>query len=650
MYAISDDYKTYINSSYSRTAKSKIVIDGVDYLGDVIMSTPSISHSNETFIGGFPSKTCSFSIKDETGTLSLNDKWITVYRGLQLDETTTEWIPMGIFKSINDEDINTNKTNNTITFKGYDKRQLLDTSYTSTLDWNTSHTGLEIVQEICTNTGLELENTTFNFASYVFSQKPNFSSDITNTEVISRIAELGGEIALITRLGKVHIKKPTETNETISKEKRKSLTKENEFGPITTLVLGNEGYDDDVIYKSKNLFNKNSEVVYSNGTTITPIENGLRATSTIAGSYLSSGILVPIDKVLNKTVTLSATITPSTSNNGVAILYWLNSNYEPTTNIIPINSTSNSYTYQIETIPDGAEYLGVLLYSNYTSETINVGDYVDYTNIQLEIGEVATSYENFISYEETEWRIEDNPFVELIRENIIETIAPFILGRAIIPFEMVDTIDDFYFDINDTITITNSDGTTFTSTILSYNTTSKIKSSISAPAQKTTLSNYEIAGGVKSTIASVKLEVNHNTNQIKGLVSTTDDLTQKTSEVIQSAEAFTTDFYNEVIKEQIDELTGQITQEVETRQAGMRVSTDENNNVVIELGSSTSPFTLELKNDGLYIYQNGELLQYFANSYSNTPNIEVTNTLKLGNFAFKPRENGNVSLVKVGDD
>lgn len=647
MYAISNDYKTYINNSLSRQPKSKVVIDGVEYLDNVLMSTPSISHSNETMIGGFPSKTCSFEIKDET--LNLNNKWVAVYRGLVINGAT-EWIPMGIFKAINDGDITTTKTTKTIKFKGYDKRQLLDTPYTSSLDWTTSHTGLEIVQEICTNTGLELESTTFNFASYVFTQKPNFPSNITNTEVISRIAELGGEIALITRLGKIHIKSPYTTNVTITKGKRRSLTKENKFGTITTLVLGNEGYDDDIVYKAKNLFNKNSGVVYSNGTTITPIENGLRATSTLSGSYLSSGILVPIDKVLNKTVTLSATITPSASNNGIAILYWLNSNYEPTTNIIPINSTSNSYTYQIDSIPDGAEYLGVLFYSNYTSETINVGDYVDYTNIQLEIGETATSYEDFISYEETEWRIENNPYVELIRENIIETIAPFILGRSIIPFEMSEVIDDFYLDLNDTITITDSDGTTFNSTILSYDTTSRIKSTIKAPAQKTTLSNYDIAGGIRETVNKVKLEVNHNTNQIKGLVSKTDDLTQKTSEVIQSAEAFTTDFYNDVIKEQIDELTGQITQEVETRQAGMRVSTDEDNNIVIELGSSTSPFTLELKNDGLYIYQNGELLQFFANSYSNTPNIEVTNTLKLGNFAFKPRENGNVSLVKVGDD
>lgn len=647
MYAISNDYKTYINNSLSRQPKSKVVIDGVKYLDNVLMSTPSISHSNETMIGGFPSKTCSFEIKDET--LNLNDKWITVYRGLVINGAT-EWIPMGIFKAINDGDITTNKTTKTIKFKGYDKRQLLDTPYTSSLDWATSHTGLEIVQEICTNTGLELESTTFNFASYVFTQKPNFPSNITNTEVISRIAELGGEIALITRLGKIHIKSPYTTNVTITKGKRRTLTKENKFGAITTLVLGNEGYDDDIVYKAKNLFNKNSGVVYSNGTTITPIENGLRATSTLSSSYLSSGILVPIDKVLNKTVTLSATITPSASNNGIAILYWLNSNYEPTTNIIPINSTSNSYTYQIDSVPDSAEYLGVLLYSNYTSETINVGDYVDYTNIQLEIGEVVTSYEDFISYEETEWRIENNPYVELIRENIIETIAPFILGRSIIPFEMSEVIDDFYLDLNDTITITDSDGTTFNSTILSYDTTSRIKSTIKAPAQKTTLSNYDIAGGIRESINKVKLEVNHNTNQIKGLVSTTDDLTQKTSEVIQSAEEHTQTFYESVIKEQLDDLTGALNKEIEERSAGVRTSMDDDGNIVVHLGASSSPYTLETKNDGLYIYQNGELLQYLKGSFANIPNLKVEQSLEFSPLAIKKSSSGRLIGVRAGDE
>lgn len=647
MYAISDNYKQYINNSLSRTPKSKVVIDGVEYLDNVLMSTPKISHTNDTFIGGFPSKTCQFQIKDTSGTLTLNNKWITVYRGLLINGTT-EWVPMGIFKNLNDEDITTNKTTKTITFKGYDKRQLLDNVYSTNLDWNNTHTGLEIVLEVCSNCGVELESQNFNFASYEFTQKPNFPSNITNTEVISRIAEIGGEIALITRKGKVHIKGQTSANVNIGKSKRKSITQENTFGPITTIVLGNEGYDDDIVYSiARNKFDKTSESVYTNGTTLSVSGTTIRATTQIAGTYLSSAILVPI--ILNKTLTLSSTITPSASNNGAAILYWLDSNYEPTSNIIPINSTSNSYTYLIESIPEGAEHLAVLLYSNYTSESIDVGDYVDYDKIQLEIGDTATDYVEYTD-NNTEWKITDNPFVELIRQSIIQTVAQFIIGKSIIPFSIENCIDDFYLDLNDTITITNNDGTTFNSTILSYDTNSRINSTIKTPTQEKTLSNYSIAGGIKETVNQVKLEVNHNTNQIRGLISTTDDLTQKTSEVIQTSEAFTTDFYNEVIKEQIDELTGQITKEVETRQAGMRVSTDEDNNVVIELGSSTSPFTLELKNDGLYIYQNGELLQYFANSYSNTPNIEVTNTLKLGNFAFKPRENGNVSLVKVGDD
>ena len=501
MYAISDKYKTYINSSFSRTPKSKIVVDGVEYLDNVLMSTPSISHNNDTFIGGFPSKTCLFEIRDENGTLTLNNKWIEVYRGLVIDGST-EWIPMGIFKAINDEDIKTNKTKKTISFKGYDKRQLLDTTYSSTLDWNSSHKGLEIVLEACSNAGLELESTTFNFASYTFTQQPNIPSDATNTEIISRIAELGGEIALITRKGKVHIKSPTETNVTIGKEKRAGLTKENQFGSITRLVLGNEGYDDDVIYG----------------------EEGI------------------------------------------------------------------------------------------------------------------------------EWRIEDNPFVDLIRETIITDIAPFIIGKSIIPFEMSEVIDDFYLDLNDIITITNSDGTTFKSTILSYDTSSRIKSTIKAPTQNTTLSNYQIAGGIKESINAVKFEVDHVNNQIKGLVTTTDELTKKTSEVIQNSEEYTTTFYEDVIKTQIDDLTGKLTQEIETRSSAVRTTTDEDGNIVVHLGASSSPYTLETKNNGLYIYQNGELLQYLQGSFAKIPNLEVEDTFKYGSLVIRKSDSGKIRGVKAGEE
>lgn len=501
MYTISDKYKTYINSSLSRTPKSKVVIDGVEYLDNVLMSTPLISHNNDTFIGGFPSKTCSFEIMDETGTLILNNKWITVYRGLVID-STTEWIPMGIFKAINDEDITTNKSKKTISFKGYDRRQMLDTLYTSSLDWNVAHTGLEIVSEVCSNCGIELESEIFNFANYSFTQQPNFPSDTTNTEVISRIAELGGEIALITRDGKVHIKSPTETDVTITKGKRTTLTKETQFGAITRVVLGNEGYDNDIIYGDEGL----------------------------------------------------------------------------------------------------------------------------------------------------EWRIENNPFVDLIRETIITDIAPFIIGRSIIPFEINEVIDDFYLDLNDTITISNNDGTTFTSTILGYDTTSRIKSTIKAPAQNVTLSNYEIAGGIKTSINAVKLEVDHVNNQIKGLVTTTDELTKKTSEVIQNAEEHTTTFYEDVIKPQVEDLTDALNKEIESRSAAVREYMDDEGNIVVELGASSSIYTLKVRQDGLYIYQSGELLQYLQGSFAKIPNLEVEDTFKFGSLVIRKSSNGKIRGVKAGDN
>lgn len=649
MYAISENYKNYINSSLSRTPKSKVVIDGVEYLDNVLMTTPSISHSNESFIGGFPSKTCSFEIKDETGTLFLNNKWITVYRGLDINNTT-EWVPIGIFRNLKDEDITTNKTTKTITFKGYDKRQLLDDVYFTNLDWNTSHTGLEIVLEACSRVGLELESESFNFANYVFTQKPNFPSDTTYTEVISRIAEIGGEIALITRDGKVQIKSPTQSNVTISKSKRTSLSKEKTFGPITTLVLGNEGYSNDIVYSlAKNLFDKDGDIVYSNGTSLSVNGTKIRATAQIQGTYLSSAIVVPIDNILNNTVTLSTTMTASGSNNGAAILYWLNSNYEPSDFIVPINSTENSYTYSIESKPETAEYLAVLLYSNYTSETVNVGDYVEYDKIQLEIGETATEYVEYTS-NNVEWRIEDNPYVELIRQEIITDIVPFVIGRSIIPFELNECIDDYYLDLNDVITIVDTDGTTFTSQILSYDTLNRTRSNIKADSQDTTLTNYEIAGGVKAGLNKVLFEVDHVNNEIKGLVQTTDDLKTKTSEFIQNSDEQVTTFYEDVIKGQLDDLSETLNKEIETRSAAVRTSMDDEGNIVVHLGASASPYTLETKNDGLYIYQNGELLQYLQGSFGHIPNLKVEQSFEFSPLAIRKSSTGRLRGVRAGDE
>lgn len=375
MYVISNNYKTYINSSTSRKSKTKIVVNGTEIKSELIKSAPTFSHQATKFIGEFPAKICKFELFYNEDIDLLNNE-ITVYRGLDINGVI-EYIPMGIFKAVSADKIKTNKNTGIISYEGQDRTYKLDCNFNSRLDWSTAHTGLEIIQDVCDFHDIELEGTNFGFANYTFNSAPNFSSATTCREVIRRMAEIGGEIAMFSRSGKLLFKKPTTTNVTISSSKYERMpSKETQFGAITRIVLGHEGYEDDIVY----------------GTT------------------------------------------------------------------------------------------GV------------------------------------------DWRIDDNPYCDLVRTEIISTIAQKIVGMSIIPFTLEGVVDDYYLDLNDIITIENKDGTTFNSTILSYDTTSRIRSTIKAEPQEETQGSL-VAGTTQKLINEVKLVVNQKTGEIETKVSNVETIT-----------------------------------------------------------------------------------------------------------------------------
>ena len=379
MYAISNNYKNLLETSLSLSPKSKIVVDGATYDGSVIKTYPKISHKNSKMIGGFPTKTCTFDIYDINNNLDFEGKEITVYRGLDINGTM-EWIPQGIFVPSADK-ITTDISTKTISFNGIqDKSQLFDTTYTTNLTWldGSTHTGLEIVQDICSTLGITLETTTFNWYNYSFKQ-PNFSTNITYREVISRLAEIGGSIAYISRTGGLVIKSQTSTGHSVARKRYSKLTREKQFGQITVVVLGKEGMDDDIVYPS--------------------------------------------------------------------------------------------------TLPSNV----------------------------------------------VEWKILDNPFVDLYREEMIETVASYVIGQSIIPFTLTDFVDGFYLDLNDTIQVTDRNNNTFTATILNYESTSRIKSNIGADVQNNSTTNYNLAGSNKKTMLDVKADVDHIKGQINLIVEEQDE-------------------------------------------------------------------------------------------------------------------------------
>ena len=67
----------------------------------------------------------------------------------------------------------------------------------------------------------------------------------------------------------------------------------------------------------------------------------------------------------------------------------------------------------------------------------------------------------------------------------------------------------------------------------------------------------------------------------------------------------------------------------------------------IILGEDGNQITLKIQNDRISFLENGVEVAYFANRKLYVNDGEFINSLKLGNFAFVPRANGNLSFKKV---
>lgn len=239
--------ESYLNAlkGYSFSPKSKIVVDGVEYLGNVIKTFPKIKHQATAIMGCFPAKTLDFEIYNYNNDINFLNKEIEVYVGL-FTNNEIEWIKQGVFVP-KEENIETNISTKTISFKSVeDKTQFLNSKYTSNLSWDEKHTGLEIIQEICMKFHFELAAEDFPFANYAF-KKPNFKENISYREVIAKLAEIGGAIAFFDNENKLKIKKPTETNYIVERKNFKEIKAENQ-NIINTVVLAKHGISDDIVY------------------------------------------------------------------------------------------------------------------------------------------------------------------------------------------------------------------------------------------------------------------------------------------------------------------------------------------------------------------------------------------------------------------
>lgn len=146
----------------------------------------------------------------------------------------------------------------------------------------------------------------------------------------------------------------------------------------------------------KQILNKNA-VTFSNGASKTILNTGIRAVATVAGQYRYLAVELGREKLLGKEITFSTSIEASAENNGRMVAWFGNATSPAVKQLsIPLNETGKQQnTFQVpETFPTNCDRIWILFYCNFNGNA-NVGDYVDYTDLMVGIGDIVGEYEEY---------------------------------------------------------------------------------------------------------------------------------------------------------------------------------------------------------------------------------------------------------------
>lgn len=145
-----------------------------------------------------------------------------------------------------------------------------------------------------------------------------------------------------------------------------------------------------------NIFNKNANAVIS-GISKTVLDTGARITQAKAGNYRYGAFKIGEDNLLGKKLVLSTKMQASANNQPRVAFYFGSPTAAAVQQIGSELTTSGSMTISIpSSFPGVCDRIYLLLYSNREG-TGNVGDYVDYTDLKLEVGDKPTPYSNYNS-------------------------------------------------------------------------------------------------------------------------------------------------------------------------------------------------------------------------------------------------------------
>lgn len=146
-----------------------------------------------------------------------------------------------------------------------------------------------------------------------------------------------------------------------------------------------------VVVRGKNLFDKDATPVSTVGVTVSVLESGIRAKSSFTGNAkYATYILGDISPYIGKKIIVNANMTASGTNNPRISIGICKSDGSNKTLRKTLDSSGSGYFDVTEADMADKPYLFAWVYSNFNSATAQSGDYVDYTDFQIEVSDVTT--------------------------------------------------------------------------------------------------------------------------------------------------------------------------------------------------------------------------------------------------------------------
>ncbi len=232
MYQVSHQFKENIVKNARRI---KGYIDFHNTIHDFVTCTLDdniYSSETNTFIGSFIAKSGTIKI-DYKDSLNLENGSFLLYFGIQLEDETIEYVPMGkmnVYEKISDNE-----------YKFMDNRMYFNNHFDDT-QISYPITVLDYLKSVCEQASCELETTSFPNSDFVISKRPYTDGYIpTMSEIVIAIAQISCSFAHINRNGNLELNWFTDIEQSYTVENLSSYPVVYEkYGPVNQVILSTQ--------------------------------------------------------------------------------------------------------------------------------------------------------------------------------------------------------------------------------------------------------------------------------------------------------------------------------------------------------------------------------------------------------------------------